>query len=83
MNTWFTKEFDRDDLQEFGIFGEGQLGRGICLGILWPLDLMNRVGAEGFKKILSFLEEGRHFLTLHLVLVCNLVDDELGITIDL
>ena len=34
MYTWFTKKFDRDDLQEFDIFCGGQLGQDIYLGIL-------------------------------------------------
>ena len=44
---------------------------------------MDRVGAEGFQEILSFLEVALHFFTSRLVLICNLVDDELGITVDL
>ena len=44
---------------------------------------MDRVGAERFQEILSFLEVGRHFLTSHLVLVFNLIENKLGITEDL
>ena len=44
---------------------------------------MDCVKAERFQEILNFLEVGHHFLTPHVILICNLVDDELGITIDL
>ena len=44
---------------------------------------MNHVRTEGFQESLNFLEVGRHLLTLTLVLVCNLTNNELRITVDL
>ena len=44
---------------------------------------MDCVGAKELQEILSFPYVGHHFFTLSLVLIYNLADDELGITVDL
>ena len=83
MDTWIIKEFNKDNLQELSIFSGGQSGQGVFLGILWPRNLMDGVGAEGTQDILSFMEVGYRFLTLRLILIYILAGNELGITIDL